>query len=732
MREPTLSGVADEVVVGEVSFVVFANPSSGFGVVELLGADGELRAAGPLAGVSAGQPLRLVGRWVDHPRHGTTFEALYYELAPPERAEALEAFLASPRFTGVGDRIAERLVKAFGLELPEVIEREPESLAKVRGVSPALAQRIAAAWRDAGALAALVERLSVAGVPASIAQGAHRVFGDRAETVLEEDPYRLLEVPAARWAHAESLARAAGLDAYDDRRLTAGASAAHRALRARGGHVAVATEALTGDSAALLGVDAIDARRGLDLAVARGRLACEPGLEETLPADGTGARAWYTPADLAAERGLAADVARLAGARSRVAAAVGAEPDLDADLVEEQAAAVRTALAEPVSVLTGGPGTGKTRAILEVVRACEEADLRVACAAPTGRAAKRVEELTARPASTVHRLLDAQPRGDGGFAFTYGRQRRLPHDLLVVDEWSMADLHLAAALLAAVDDGAHLLLVGDADQLPSVGPGAVLRDLLAASAQGAGLGATRLSTIHRQAAESRIVTLAHAVNAGEVATPRGRDRDVFAVPERSRAVPERVAAIVAERAPTYFGCAPRDVQVLSPMYRGPAGVDALNAALKDALNPARGRPATAGLHEGDRVVQTRNDAELGVANGDVGEVIAADPAEGTLEVAFPQGVVPYEAAQAGDLRAAWCLTVHKSQGGEWPVVVLVLDRGHRAMLTRELVYTAITRARDGLLLVGDPALLPSAAARTGSGARERATRLAERLVAATA
>ncbi|MGM0819264.1 MAG: AAA family ATPase, partial [Actinomycetota bacterium] len=446
MREPTLSGVADEVVVGEVSFVVFTNPSSGFGVVDLLGPEGELRAAGPLAGVSAGQPLRLVGRWVEHPRHGTTFEALYYELAPPERTEALAAFLASPRFTGVGERIAERLVEAFGLDLPEVIAREPEALARVRGVSPALAQRVAGAWREAGALAALVERLSVAGVPANIAQGAHRVFGDRAEAVLEEDPYRLLEAPAARWAHAESLARAAGLDAYDERRLAAGAATAHRTLRARGGHVAVATADLAGDTVALLGVDAVDARRGLDLAVAGGRLACDPGPEETAPGEGAGARVWYTPADLAAERGLAGDVARLAGARSRVAAAVGPDPDLDAGLVDEQAAAARTALAEPVSVLTGGPGTGKTRAIIEVVRACEQADLRVACAAPTGRAAKRVEELTGRTASTVHRLLDAQPRGDGGFAFTYGRQRRLPHDLLVVDEWSMADLHLAAAL----------------------------------------------------------------------------------------------------------------------------------------------------------------------------------------------------------------------------------------------------------------------------------------------
>jgi exodeoxyribonuclease V alpha subunit len=312
--------------------------------------------------------------------------------------------------------------------------------------------------------------------------------------------------------------------------------------------------------------------------------------------------------------------------------------------------------------------------------------------------------------------------------FGYDDFRRLPHDVIVADEWSMADVRLAWALARAVSDGAHLLLVGDADQLPSVGPGAVLRDLLASSA----VPSTRLTTIHRQAAASRIVTLAHEVKAGQAPRVRGQEGDVFAVPEHSLGVADRVAEIVATRAPSYFDLSPSDVQVLAPMYRGPAGVDRLNERLKERLNPGAGRRAVAGFHEGDRVVQTRNDAELDVANGDIGEVVAIDAAARTLQIAFPHGLVTYDGEQAADLTLAWCLTVHKSQGGEWPVVVLVLDPAHRTMLWRELVYTGITRASRALLLVGDPGLVVEAARRADSGLRQRRTLLAVRLTHAMA
>ncbi|QBI21385.1 hypothetical protein ER308_18640 [Egibacter rhizosphaerae] len=787
------SAPSDETLVGEVAALVYSDPSSGFGVVELVpegGEDGEdgrtdpsgdraPRAVGPLAGLTEGQPVRLVGRWTTHERYGPTFEAAYYELETPRSLEGLIAFLSSDRFPGIGDVLAHRIVDAFGLELPEVLRDRPADLARLTGVSDDLARRTAEAWQAAGALAELVQRLGAAGASSAIARAAHRILGDEALTTLSRDPYELLRVPGARWAHAEALAREQGLASDDPRRLRAAAAAAHAALRDRDGHVALPTSVLRDETARLLATDAGGARAALEQARADARLTVED--ESRIVADPDDPVRWYLPAALRSERGLARDLRRLAGARSRVADAT-ARTSVDAEhrLAGEQAAAVRAALTRPVTVLTGGPGTGKTRTVVEVVAACEASDLRVALCAPTGRAAKHLEEVTGRPASTVHRLLEAQPSGGGTFRFGFGRDRRLPHDLVVADEVSMADLGLCAALAAAVEDGAHLLLVGDADQLPPVGPGAVLRDLLAvardatdedalvapadedaraapggedalvapadeAGGQRAGEGraefsgdavvpvvASRLQTVHRQAAASRIVTLAHEVNAGEAPTPAGRDADVFAVVERRDAIAGRVAAIVAERAPAFFDCAPSDVQVLAPMYRGPAGVDALNQALRERLNPPRGRPAVAGFREGDRVVQTRNDPELGVANGDVGEVAALDPKQRTLEVAFPQGTVDYAADDAADLRPAWCLTVHKAQGGEWPVVVLVLDRGHHVMLARELAYTAITRAREGLLLVGDPSLLPRAARRRGAGLAERMTLLAERLRTPTA
>lgn len=729
---PRLTG--DEELAGEVAAVVFANEATGFGVVQLAspggarrGAGGRVasgpRATGPLGALVAGQSVRLVGRWTEHERYGPTFEATYYEQADARTADGLTAFLTSDRFHGVGTTLAERLVAAFGLDLGAVLEEDPARLTTVKGVSPQLAERIAAAWRDAGALAALVRRLGAVGVPPAVTAAVPPTLGDAAEELLDEDPYALLEVRGARWSHAEGLARAQGVDRRDDRRLVAGAVTAHRDECRSGGHTLVPSPELAVAAGRLLGVDGDDARRALELAAAR----------DALVEDGDNGGRWYLPDDLRAERELAEDLTRL-HRTVRPAPAGGGDGDgahqPDPLLTAEQRAAVAAALDRGVSVLTGGPGTGKTRTVLELVGACEARGLKVALCAPTGRAAKRMEEVTGRPASTVHRLLEARGVPGSGFRFGYGERRRLPHDVVVADEWSMADLRLARALTRALPDGAHLVLVGDADQLPSVGPGAVLRDLVDPRAGGA-VATTRLVTVHRQAARSRIVTLAHEVNSGVVApydrSLATRDGDVFAVPERPSGVAARVAEIVAERAPRHFDCTPTDVQVLAPMYRGPAGVDALNTALKERLNPAGGRPALGGFHEGDRVVQTRNDADLDVANGDIGEVVVLDRAERTLDVAFPNGVVTYPVSKAADLAPAWCLTVHKAQGGEWPVVVVVLDPAHRALLARELVYTAITRAARGLLLVGDPALLARAAAREGEGARRRRTGLTARI-----
>ena len=377
------------------------------------------------------------------------------------------------------------------------------------------------------------------------------------------------------------------------------------------------------------------------------------------------------------------------------------------ELTAAQQAAVDAVADAGVCVLTGGPGTGKSTTVRELVARARGGGANVALAAPTGRAAKRLEELTDHPATTIHRLLEARPDEEDGFRFRFGATEQLPYDLVVVDETSMCDTWLAARLVEAVPDGSHLVLVGDADQLPSVGSGDVLRDLVRSGT----VPAVALKEIHRQAAGSRIVTLARGILAGDPGQLLAADGDVFVAEEQDRsAILARVVRTVAERAPTHFDVAVDDVQVLAPIYRGPNGVDALNAALKDALNPAGRRPAVGGLQVGDRVMQTRNDPELDVANGDVGTVVDLSVAEGTVRVAYPRGEVVHPRDRVRDLVHAWAVTVHKAQGGEWPVVVLVLDPAHRAMLWRNLVYTAVTRAARALILVGRSDALRAAAA----------------------
>ncbi len=735
---------APERVAGEIVYVIYADPTSGFAVVSLdEDREGAMKASGPLASLEVGQAVELVGRWETHPKHGRTFRSDFYELATPRTKKGLQQFLASDRFPGVGQALAERLVTAFGMGVADVIAADPHRLVEVKGVSTALAARIAAAWEAAGLLPQLVQLLAAVDLSPAVARAAIRVFGDEAVEIVAEDPYAYLTLPGVRWRHADALGRAAGIPEDDHRRLAAGAIGLVGALCWRDGHTWLATEDVLRRLPAVVGGGPERAQVALDEAASVGELDVDPDPIGPVPGGRVAPRLLHE-----AELTLAAHVEDLMGdvvgrPNPLVAAAdevdptdtvsPGSEtsdqedPPAEAEeLTAEQERAVAVAMTSAVSVLTGGPGTGKTHTVRELIRRASAAGAEVALCAPTGRAAKRLEELTGHAATTVHRLLEARPVPGSGFQFGRTVENPLPQDLVVADEWSMADAHLAASLLEALEPPTHLLLVGDPDQLPPVGPGASLRDLMACER----IPVTRLETIHRQAAQSRIVTLAHELNAGQSPLIVGRDGDVFAVPERTPAVAERVAAIVAERAPDFFDCAPSDVQVLAPMYRGLAGVDAINAALKERLNPPAGRPAVAGWHEGDRVVATRNDAELDIANGDIGEVTETDRGETSVTVAFPQGSVTLDGERLGNLAPAWCLTVHKSQGGEWQVVVLVLDRTHRSMLTRELVYTAVTRARQGLLLVGDPSLLATASTRVGAGLAARQTTSAGRVAVA--
>jgi exodeoxyribonuclease V alpha subunit len=731
---PTLLGDgASEELVGEVLGVHHADARTGFGVIELGpydGGPGE-RCSGPLADLVEGQSVRLVGRRTVHPRYGPTFEAILYEQVTPTDVAGLVAFLTSERFAHVAPTAIERIIGAFGADAGAAIESGVERLVAGAGVTEEEASAVHDAWQAGLAMARLVRLVEGAGWPMDAVRSAHARFGADVVDVAREDPYLLLLAERVRFAHVDRLAERLGVPRDDPRRLVAGAVAAVRAAR-QDGHQHLPRQDAVVAASSLLGVDAMLAADGVARAAARGRL-----IAEML----AGAEIVAVPAAHHDEVALAAGVLRLLGAARPVPGLRGTRGDeVDDDVLDDevqdedaelgapvvltadQRAAVSTVSVAGVSVLTGGPGTGKSTTVRELVARARGAGANVALAAPTGRAAKRLEELADHPATTIHRLLEARPDEEGGFRFRFGATEQLPHDLVVVDETSMCDTWLAARLVEAVPDGSHLVLVGDADQLPSVGSGDVLRDLVRSGV----VPSVHLDEIHRQAAGSRIVTLARGILAGDPGELRGVDGDVFVAEEPDRsAIVARVVRTVAERAPEHFGVEVDDVQVLAPIYRGPNGVDALNVALKEALNPGRGRPAVGGMHVGDRVMQTRNDPELDVANGDVGTVVDLSLKDGSVRVAYPRGEVVHPRDRVRDLVPAWAVTVHKAQGGEWPVVVLVLDPAHRTMLWRNLVYTAVTRAARALILVGRAEALRIAAAQDHPSRRH--TGLAERL-----
>jgi len=692
--DPTLLG--EEELVGEVLGVHHADPRTGFGVIEIgpqEGGPGE-RCSGPLADVVEGQTVRLVGRRTVHPRYGPTFEAMLYEQVTPTDVAGLTAFLTSERFAHIPPVAIQSVLTAFGSAAGAAIEQGPDHLVERADLGQDDARAVCDAWAAGLAMARLVRLVESSGWPMDAVRSAHARFGADVVDVAREDPYVLLLAERVRFAHVDRLAEHLGIARDDVRRLVAGAVTAVRAARRQDGHQHLPRRDVVAATTALLGVDAILATDGVDRALARGQLIGEE-------LDGEGIVA--LPSARSDEIALADGLLRLLGAARPFPTPADEDEDEDPEpaghvvLTDDQRAAVDLTVTAGVTVLTGGPGTGKSTTVRALVARARLGGANVALAAPTGRAAKRLEELTDHVATTVHRLLEARPDDDGGFRFRFGRDEQLPYDLVIIDETSMCDTWLAARLVEAVPDGAHLVLVGDADQLPSVGSGDVLRDLMRSGV----VPVAHLEEIHRQAAGSRIVPLARGILAGAPGELRGVDGDVFVAeePDRAAIVP-RVVQAVAVRAPEHFGVTPDDVQVLAPIYRGPNGVDALNAALKEALNPGAGRPAVAGLHVGDRVMQTRNDAELDVANGDVGTVVDLSVRDATVRVGFPRGEVTYPADRVRDLVTAWAVTVHKSQGGEWPVVVLVLDPAHRSMLWRNLAYTAVTRAARALILVG--------------------------------
>lgn len=703
--------------------MVFQRAETGYSVLRLRDSRGELLTlVGTLPEVREGEIVRARGGWRDDPAWGRQFQARSAEILPPSTAEALADYLASGLVPGLGPRTAERLVERFGGDLPEVLERAPERLREVKGLKRSLAGRLVEAWREQRVGRDLLLFLHAHGVGLARARAVLAAYGEAAVGRITADPYALArDVEGIGFQTADALARRLGLEPAAPVRLVA---ALEEALRraAEDGHTALPRAGLLEAAAVLLGDRPEALPAALDEAVGRGLLA-------TTQARGT---AWVQLPELArAEAAIAEELGRLLAAPAALrvedseAALEAASVKLGLALAPSQREAVGRALASRVLIVTGGPGTGKTTLVRAILAALGDPAPSVALAAPTGRAARRLADSTGAEARTLHRLLEAEL----GRGFRRHRGRPLEVDLLVVDEASMVDTPLMRATLEALPGGASLLLVGDADQLPSVGPGRVLADLIECGR----LPVVRLREIFRQAAESGIVRNAHRINRGELPElARGEDPagDFYGIrargPEEAAA---RVVELVAERIPERFGLDPwADIQVLTPVNRGPLGVRELNRLLQARLNPApvdAVERAGQRLAVGDKVMQLANDYEREVYNGDLGRIARIDRDAGTLEAVFDGRPLAYRLDELEALQPAFAATVHKAQGSEYPAVVVALARSHGRMLDRRLLYTAVTRARRLVVLVAEPLALQRAV-REG-GELRRTTLLVDRL-----
>jgi exodeoxyribonuclease V alpha subunit len=713
-------------IEGTLERITFANEETGWSVVRLLvaGTRGFATAVGHLPGVQPGENLRLHGQWVRDRKYGEQFQVESFVTVQPSTLVGMERYLGSGLIRGIGKVTAARLVKHFGLDTLDVIDRRPERLREVEGIGPKKQAQIADAWAEQRAVREVMLFLQSHGVTTAFAARIFRRYGNRSIALVKENPYRLaVEIPGIGFLTADRIAAALGTP--PDSPLRAEAGLLHRLGEfSEGGHLFAPRDLLIEKAVSLLEIDAAVVEGALEELEVKDLVVIEKSLDGQPVYLTVLHEAECRSADRLREL-LAVKPARKA--IDGKAALLWFEEKEGIRFAEPQRQAVRRALGGPVLVITGGPGTGKTTIVRAIAGIMESKKLRVLLCAPTGRAAKRLEEATGREARTIHRLLEFNPRRQ---SFERHAGRPLEADLLVVDEMSMVDASLFAHLLEAVPSACQLILVGDIDQLPSVGPGNVLRDLIRSGA----VEVVALREIFRQARESLIVVNAHLVNSGEAPrpTPRGEeDRDFYFIGEEDPdRIVETVKELVSRRIPSRFKVDPvDDIQVLTPMHRGELGVTNLNAELQALLNPG-GESFHRGsrlFRRGDKVMQIRNNYDLGVFNGDLGRIEDIDTEEHSVTVRFDERRAVYDGADLDELVLGYACTIHKAQGSEYPVVVLPLHTQHYALLQRNLLYTGITRGRKLVVIVGSRKA--AAVAVRNNRVVQRYTGLAERLSA---
>lgn len=690
--------IGPRVLEGTLVRVNYADGETGYAVarLEVPGHRDPVTVVGILWGVTPGESIRLRGQWVRHVRYGEQFKVETCERMLPASEAAIERYLASGLIKGIGPTYARRLVEAFGPETLRIIEEAPERLLTVDGIGEARLARIRAAWTEQREVRGLMLFLQEHQISPAFALKIFKAYGPGAPLRIREDPYRLArEIAGIGFKTADRIGASLGVAKDSPKRRAAGLlHLLHEAAEA--GHVYFPASRLSHEAVKLLGIEgeALLQQTLIDLQKEKA-VACEPLAGDT---------AVYLASLYQAEEGvgrrlaLVANAPRLGPAIDIPRAIQWAEDRGEIKFTSEQREALRQALESKVLIITGGPGTGKTTLLRALIEILERKGVRLTLAAPTGRGAKRMAEATGREAKTIHRLLEFGPK-EG--RFKRNEAHPLEVDVLVVDEASMIDLVLMNHLLKALPPMAAFILLGDADQLPSVGPGSLLHDLIAS----ASVPVVRLTEIFRQAKESQIVVNAHRVNRGELPhlSPFGMVDCAFVELDDPEAIRDRVTALVTTTIPHRYNLDPlRDIQVITPMNRGPIGVAALNQYLQAALNP-RGEEIIGGtrqLRVGDRVMQVRNDYDKEVYNGDLGRIDRIDREEQLIWIRFDQGEVVYEWSELDEINLAYAISVHKSQGSEYPAVVFPLHTSHYVMLQRNLLYTALSRGRRLVVMVG--------------------------------
>ena len=702
-KNPTDAAGTDS-LEGVLERITFYNEENGFLIGKLRGNDksAEVAVVGKAPKVQCGETLLLIGSWTNHPKHGRQFSFVKFESKLPASAYGIRKYLASGLIHGIGKTYANKIVDHFGADTLRIISEESSRLHEVEGIGKKRVKSIKQAWEEQKAIREVMMFLQTYGVTDALCLRLVRKYGNEAKTVLENDPYRIIrDVKGIGFKTADKIALNLGLSNNGPERIEAGIL--HTMQEAEdAGHTHAERRELALNSTNLLETDANEVEARIDALLSNDDLmTTEPDWVQL-------------PTANRAEQTLAQSLLTLLRSPSSLPpiiidkAVEWAQDKAGFGFADAQTAGIKQSLASKVSILTGGPGTGKTTILRSLVSILKAKKTKIMLAAPTGRAARRMAESTSHFAQTVHRLLKFDP-GRGGFSMN--ESNPLTCDFVIMDEASMLDVRLAAALIRSIPPQAHLLLVGDADQLPSVGSGNVLKDLIDSNL----FSVTRLEVTFRQAENSGIVGLAHGILAGKGSPPSPVDspeelnpaHDVHFVRALTpEACVDSVTRLCQRILPAKFGIDPKkDLQVLAPLHRGVGGIGNLNDQIRDSLNPD-GATHVMGhnlFREGDKVIQTRNNYDKDVFNGDMGIIDSVDTLNGKVEILFEERRVTYERMEVTDLQPAYAISVHKSQGSEYPAVIFPLLKQHFMMLQRNLVYTGLTRAKKKVVFVGDPA-----------------------------